>query len=108
MSSSDSIAMPVCHLSKLLGEPHQDPDHHDYVPSAMPSCYGGKQTQKAREQASSRHQRLLERKEAEKQRALIAACAAAQERKQSCAEEEARHKRLEVATTLRILTAGLH
>lgn len=81
----------------------------------MPSCYGRKQSHKAQEQASSRHQRLLERKEAEKerkeaekQRALIAACAAAQERKQSCAEEEARHKILEVATTLRILTAGVH
>ena len=63
----------------------------------MPSCYGRQQTQKAQEQASSRHQRLLERKEAEKQRALIAEAAQKEaEWKQRCAEEE----RLEAATTL--------
>ena len=80
-----------------LGEPHQDPDHQDYVPSVMPSCYRREQTQKAQEQASSRHQRLLERKEAEKQRVLIAEAAQKEaERKQKCAEKE----RLEAATTL--------
>ena len=80
-----------------LGGPHQDPDHQDYVPSVMPSCYRREQTQKAQEQASSRHQRLLERKEAEKQRVLIAEAAQKEaERKQKCAEKE----RLEAATTL--------
>ena len=63
----------------------------------MPSIYGRQQTQKAQEQASSRHQRLLERKEAEKQRALIAEAAQKEaEWKQRCAEEE----RLEAVTTL--------
>ena len=63
----------------------------------MPSCYRREQTQKAQEQASSRHQRLLERKEAEKQRVLIAEAAQKEaERKQKCAEKE----RLEAATTL--------
>ena len=63
----------------------------------MPSCYGRQQTQKAQEQANSGHQRLLDRKEAEKQRALIAEAAQKEaEGKQRCTEEE----RLEAAATL--------
>ena len=74
----------------ILGEPQEDAEHRDYVPTIMPACYGKKVLQRTRDQAESRYQRLLCRRAAGK----------ATEEEKHRAEEEAKHLRLEAAITM--------
>ena len=71
--------LDVLLLKHITAQPHEDPEHRDYVPTKMPACHEKKVSRRTQEQAERRQQRLLKRRTvAEKM----------EEEKQSAQEEE--------------------
>ena len=63
-STSSERFLHILLPKRVIGQPHEDPDHRDFVPSKMPACYGKKVPQRQQEQAERRQQRLMKRRTA--------------------------------------------
>ena len=81
----------------FVGEPQDDPEHQDYVPTVMPLCYRKQVTEQEQEQLECRHQRALKRRAKavamEEQKEL-------EEEQKELEEEESKRSRLEAANSL--------
>lgn len=84
------FCLVLLQYQNFVGEPQDDPEHQDYVPTVMPLCYRKQVTEQEQEQLECRHQRALKRR----------AKAVAMEEQKELEDEESKHSRLEAANNL--------